>query len=113
MHKRFSAVTVIAAKDSCIHAKSFHGKKLLTTEFEKHILSKCYCSDCKCTFKTFPDRRTGNDRRKVENESSQPSIKQRRKSAGRRANDVSNSVNDASNDNSSNHDSNIDKTKEM
>jgi fructose-specific phosphotransferase system component IIB len=113
MHKRFTAVIVIAAKDSCIHAKSFHGKKLLTTEFEKHILSKCYCSDCKCTFKTFPDRRTGNDRRKMGNELLQPSIKQRRKNAGRRANDVSNSGNTESSDNSRNHESNINKTKEM
>lgn len=101
MHKRFTAVIVIAAKDSCIHAKSFHGKKLLTTEFEKHILSKCYCADCKCTFKTFLDRRSGNDRRNSVQESSQVPIKQRRKNVGRRANDLNNLDNNESNDNSS------------
>lgn len=91
---RYSAVMVSASKASCKQAQHFTGRKILTSEFERHILQHCPLADCQCTFKTFFDRRSGKDRRFFGKTNQEITNYERRLSYGRRMTDQHNLARD-------------------
>jgi hypothetical protein len=88
---KYSAVTIVAARECCAAVQELAGRKILAASAPRLPLADCASpSRCQCRFKKLPDRRdVDDDRRYLRNDvhSAWYEGTQRRKSTDRRRED--------------------------
>jgi len=88
--KRYAAVSIITASDCCEAVKEMTGVRILARDAPTVLpLSQCSMPDkCRCRFRKYSDRRDESGERRHAVSLSRYEGKERRKSGGRRADDV-------------------------
>ena len=63
---RYRAVRIVAANRGCPAAQALVGRRFLLSEAPRLPLERCnQIFRCRCSYKHYPDRRSGDDRRQI------------------------------------------------
>jgi len=86
---RFRAVRIRAGEDCCEAARQFGNMRFLCYKAPRLPLPECTAASCQCRYVHYPDRRTGQDRRRTWDWSREREFfgVNRRSGRGRRATD--------------------------
>ena len=87
--KRYAAVSIVTTGDCCELVKALSGVKILAAEAPLVLpLPDCTMPEqCRCRYKKYPDRRSGEVERREEAHSIWYKGKERRRPGGRRRDD--------------------------